>query len=49
MPSPPESLSSYKVPRRVIFLAESEVALTGSNKVKTAALRELVAQRLAAG
>jgi acyl-CoA synthetase (AMP-forming)/AMP-acid ligase II len=43
------SLSSYKVPRRVIFLAESEVALTGSNKVKTAALRELVARRLAAG
>ncbi len=44
-----KSLSSYKVPRRVIFLAESEVALTGSNKVKTAALRELVARRLAAG
>ncbi len=43
-----KSLSSYKVPRRVIFLAESEVALTGSNKVKTAALRELVARRLAA-
>jgi fatty-acyl-CoA synthase len=44
-----KSLSSYKVPRRVIFLAESQVALTGSNKVKTAALRELVAQRLSAG
>jgi fatty-acyl-CoA synthase len=43
------SLSSYKVPRRVVFLAEAEVALTGSNKVKTAALREVVAQRLAAG
>ena len=43
-----QSLSSYKVPRRVLFLAESEVALTGSNKVKTAALRELVAKRLAA-
>ena len=43
------SLSSYKVPRRVIFLEESEVSLTGSNKVKTAALRELVSQRLGAG
>jgi acyl-CoA synthetase (AMP-forming)/AMP-acid ligase II len=43
------SLSSYKVPRRVLFLAESEVAMTGSNKVKTATLRELVARRLAAG
>jgi len=43
-----ERLSSYKVPRRVIFLAESDLSLTGSNKVKTAALRELVAGRLAA-
>jgi len=43
------SLSSYKVPRRVLFLAESDVQLTGNNKVKTAALRELVAKRLAAG
>jgi hypothetical protein len=33
----------------VIFLDESEVVLTGSNKVKTATLRALVAQRLAAG
>ena len=41
-------LSSYKVPRRVIFLAESDLSLTGSNKVKTAALRELVTGRLAA-
>jgi fatty-acyl-CoA synthase len=43
-----ERLSSYKVPRRVIFLAESELSLTGSNKVRTAALRELAAGRLAA-
>jgi acyl-coenzyme A synthetase/AMP-(fatty) acid ligase len=41
-----ERLSSYKVPRRVLFLAESELNLTGSNKVKTAALRELAAKRL---
>jgi fatty-acyl-CoA synthase len=40
-------LSSYKVPRRVVFIAESDVSLTGSNKVKTAPLRELAAQRLA--
>ena len=43
-----ERLSSYKVPRRVIFLAESDLSLTGSNKVRTAALRELAAGRLAA-
>jgi acyl-CoA synthetase (AMP-forming)/AMP-acid ligase II len=42
-----KSLSSYKVPRRVLFLEEREVELTGSNKVKTAVLRELVAKRLA--
>ena len=40
-------LSSYKVPRRVLFLLDSDLTLTGSNKVKTAPLRELAAQRLA--
>jgi fatty-acyl-CoA synthase len=43
-----KSLSSYKVPRRVLFIQEGEIALSGSNKVKTAELRELVAKRLAA-
>jgi fatty-acyl-CoA synthase len=43
-----ERLSSYKVPRRVLFVQETDLTLTGSNKVKTAPLRELVAQRLAA-
>jgi fatty-acyl-CoA synthase len=42
-------LSSYKVPRRVLFLRESDLTLTGSNKVKTAPLRELAARRLADG
>jgi acyl-CoA synthetase (AMP-forming)/AMP-acid ligase II len=41
-------LSSYKVPRRVLFLEESDVSYTASNKVKTAPLRELAARRLAA-
>jgi fatty-acyl-CoA synthase len=41
-------LSSYKVPRRVLFLEESDLSLTASNKVKTAPLRELAARRLAA-
>ena len=40
-------LSSYKVPRRVLFLEESDLTLTASNKVKTAPLRELAARRLA--
>jgi fatty-acyl-CoA synthase len=40
-------LSSYKVPRRVLFLQESDLSLTSSNKVKTAPLRELAARRLA--
>jgi acyl-CoA synthetase (AMP-forming)/AMP-acid ligase II len=40
-------LSSFKVPRRVLFVEESELDLTGSNKVKTAPLRDLAARRLA--
>ena len=43
-----QRLSSYKVPRRVLFLAETDVSVTGSNKVKTAPLRELASKRLAA-
>ena len=43
-----ERLASYKVPRRVLFLEESDLSETGSAKVKTSALRELVAKRLAA-
>lgn len=42
-------LSSYKVPRRVIFLGESELEMTSSNKIKTAQLRELASKRLAEG
>jgi acyl-CoA synthetase (AMP-forming)/AMP-acid ligase II len=44
-----KQLSSYKVPRKVVFIEESDVTLTSSNKVKTAPLRELAAKRLAAG
>jgi fatty-acyl-CoA synthase len=39
-------LASYKVPRRVLFLSEAELATTGSAKVKTADLRKLAAARL---
>jgi fatty-acyl-CoA synthase len=42
-----QRLSSFKVPRRVLFVQESELELTGSNKVKVAPLRELAARRLA--
>jgi fatty-acyl-CoA synthase len=41
-------LSSYKVPRRVLFLQESELQFTGSNKVKTDALRKVALARLGA-
>ena len=40
-------LSSYKGPRRVIFVAESEWTLTGSNKVKKGPLRDLAIRHLA--
>jgi acyl-CoA synthetase (AMP-forming)/AMP-acid ligase II len=41
-----ERLASYKVPRRVLFFREEELALTGSAKVKSGLLRELAARRL---
>ena len=40
------TLASYKVPRRVLFFAEGELALTGTNKIKTADLKALVVKRL---
>jgi acyl-coenzyme A synthetase/AMP-(fatty) acid ligase len=42
-------LASFKVPRQVLFLSEADFDHTGTAKVKTAALRELVAERLAGG
>ena len=43
-----QRLASYKVPRRVLFLTEEEVSLTGSAKIKSGAMRELVSKRLSA-
>lgn len=43
-----EKLASYKVPRRVLFFAESELETTGSSKIKTAELRKLAGDRLKA-
>lgn len=39
-------LASYKVPRRILGVTEQELSFTGSAKVRTAALRELAAQKL---
>jgi fatty-acyl-CoA synthase len=41
-------LASYKVPRRVLFVREDELKLTGSAKVKLGDLRELATKRLEA-
>ncbi len=43
-----QKLASYKVPRRILFFAEGELKTTGSAKIKTADLRKLAAERLAA-
>ena len=40
-------LASYKTPRRVLFLHEDDLSLTGSAKVKAKELREFAAKRLA--
>ena len=41
-----EKLASFKVPREVLFFAEDELATTGTNKIKTADLRDLATKRL---
>jgi fatty-acyl-CoA synthase len=41
-----EKLSSYKVPRRILFVAEEDLETTGSAKIKTAELRKLATERL---
>lgn len=43
-----EKLASFKVPRRVLFLAEDEMAVTGNGKVKSVELRDFAAKRIAA-
>jgi fatty-acyl-CoA synthase len=43
-----QTLASYKVPRRVLFFAEQDLATTGTAKIKTADLRALVGKRLEA-
>jgi len=42
-----EYLSGYKVPREVLFFAERDLPLTGSNKVKHLELRAIATSRLA--
>jgi len=41
-----ERLASYKVPKRVLSFREEELSMTGSDKVKAAALIERAAQKL---
>jgi fatty-acyl-CoA synthase len=43
-----EKLASFKVPRNVLFFAEDELETTGTNKIKTADLRKLAAERIEA-
>lgn len=39
-------IASFKVPRRVLFFDDAELAVTGSEKVKSGQVRELAARRL---
>src|SRR5262249_36999818 len=43
-----QQLAAYKVPRRVLFVTETDMTQTGSSKIKTSTLRELAAKRLEA-
>jgi fatty-acyl-CoA synthase len=42
-------LASYKIPRRVLFVDEAELKLTGNQKIKPEDLRALAGARLASG
>ena len=42
-----DQLASYKLPRKVLFVAETDLKTTGSAKIKTTDLRKLAAERLA--
>ena len=42
-----ERLASYKVPRKVIFIAEEELGLTATAKIKPGEARELAARKIA--
>jgi len=41
-----ERLASFKVPKHVLFLSEGDLAVTGSEKIKLAELREMALRRL---
>ena len=41
-----ETLASYKVPRKILFLREDELVLTGSAKIKSFELRKLASSKL---
>jgi fatty-acyl-CoA synthase len=41
-------IASYKIPRRVLFVREDELTLTGTQKIKPEDLRALAAERIAA-
>ena len=40
-------LASYKVPRKVIFVSDEDLGLTGTAKIKPAEARALAARKLA--
>lgn len=41
-----QRLASFKLPRKILFLTDAELPLTGNDKVKVEGVRQLAAQRL---
>jgi fatty-acyl-CoA synthase len=39
-------LASFKIPRKILFFQEGDLALTGNEKVKVELVRQLAANRL---
>ena len=43
-----QKIASYKVPRKIVFLDEEELALTGTSKIKSDKLKQIALEKMAA-
>jgi acyl-CoA synthetase (AMP-forming)/AMP-acid ligase II len=42
-----ETLSTYKIPRRIIFITDDEIRLTATGKIKLTEMADMIAERIA--
>jgi acyl-CoA synthetase (AMP-forming)/AMP-acid ligase II len=44
-----DTLSSYKIPKRILFIADDDIRLTATGKLKLNEMADLLSERIAAG